>query len=147
MDVGIGLPNAVRGHQRRAAGRVGEARRGRGFSSLGTIDRIAYDNYEPLTALTAAAAVTERIGLWTSVLLAPLRPNGAELAKRALSIQALSGGRLTSGSASAAARTTSSSSGVEMGEPRRLVRRDAAAHHARSGRTTGSGRRRRPRRS
>jgi alkanesulfonate monooxygenase SsuD/methylene tetrahydromethanopterin reductase-like flavin-dependent oxidoreductase (luciferase family) len=35
----------------------------RGFVSLGTIDRLRYPNYEPLTALAAAAAVTERIGL------------------------------------------------------------------------------------
>jgi len=70
---------------------------GRGFSSLGTIDRVAYDNYEPLTALAAAAAVTERIGLCTSVLLGPLRANPVMLAKQALSVNALSGGRLTLG--------------------------------------------------
>jgi alkanesulfonate monooxygenase SsuD/methylene tetrahydromethanopterin reductase-like flavin-dependent oxidoreductase (luciferase family) len=70
---------------------------GRGFSSLGTIDRIAYDNYEPLAALAAAAAVTERIGLCTSVLLGPLRENAVELAKQALSVHALSAGRLTLG--------------------------------------------------
>ena len=75
MDVGIGLPNAVPGTS--GAQLVEWARRadGRGFSSLGTIDRVVYDNYEPLTALAAAAAVTERIGLCTSVLLGPLRDN------------------------------------------------------------------------
>ena len=59
MDVGIGLPNAVPGTS--GAQLVEWARRadGRGFSSLGTIDRIVYDNYEVLTALAAAAAVTE----------------------------------------------------------------------------------------
>ena len=76
---------------------MGAAGRGAGFSSLGTIDRIAYDNYEPITALAAAAAVTERIGLCTSVLLGPLRPNATELAKRALSVNALSGGRFALG--------------------------------------------------
>jgi alkanesulfonate monooxygenase SsuD/methylene tetrahydromethanopterin reductase-like flavin-dependent oxidoreductase (luciferase family) len=97
MDVGIGLPNAVPGT---TGGQLTEwARRAdsRAFSTLGTIDRIAYDNYEPLVALAAAAAVTERIGLCTSVLLAPLRENEAELAKQALSVHALSGGRLTLG--------------------------------------------------
>jgi alkanesulfonate monooxygenase SsuD/methylene tetrahydromethanopterin reductase-like flavin-dependent oxidoreductase (luciferase family) len=97
MDVAIGLPNAVPG----ASGDqlVEWARRadGRGFSSLGTIDRIVYDNYEPLTALAAAAAVTERIGLCTSVLLGPLRVNATELAKQALSLHALSGERFTLG--------------------------------------------------
>ena len=97
MDVAIGLPNAVPGT---TGGQLVEwARRAdaRGFSSLGTIDRVVYDNYEPLTALAAAAAVTERIGLCTSVLLGPLRPNAAELAKQALSLNALSGGRFTVG--------------------------------------------------
>src|SRR5258708_18441848 len=95
MDVAIGLANAVPG---RTGGELIEwARRAdaRGFSSLGTIDRIVYDNYEVLTALAAAAAVTERIGLCTSVLLGPLRENAVELAKQALSVHALSGGRLT----------------------------------------------------
>jgi alkanesulfonate monooxygenase SsuD/methylene tetrahydromethanopterin reductase-like flavin-dependent oxidoreductase (luciferase family) len=97
MDVGIGLPNAVPGTS--GTQLVEWARRadGRGFSSLGTIDRIVYDNYEVLTALAAAAAVTERIGLCTSVLLGPLRENPVELAKQALSVHALSGGRLTLG--------------------------------------------------
>jgi len=97
MDVGIGLPNAVPGTS--GTQLIEWARRadGRGFSSLGTIDRIVYDNYEVLTALAAAAAVTERIGLCTSVLLGPLRENPVELAKQALSVHALSGGRLTLG--------------------------------------------------
>jgi alkanesulfonate monooxygenase SsuD/methylene tetrahydromethanopterin reductase-like flavin-dependent oxidoreductase (luciferase family) len=97
MDVGIGLPNAV-------PGTTGEqltewARRAdrRGFSTLGTIDRIVYGNYEPLVALAAAAAVTARIGLSTSVLLGPLRENAASVAKQSLSIHALSGGRMTLG--------------------------------------------------
>jgi len=75
MDVAIGLPNAVprtSGDQLTEWARRAEAR---GFSSLGTIDRVAYPNIEPLTALAAAAAVTERIGLATTVLLGPLREN------------------------------------------------------------------------
>ncbi len=97
MDVAIGLPNAV--PNTTGAELVEWARRAesRGFSSLGTIDRIVYPNYEPLVALAAAAAVTEKIGLCTSVLLGPLRVNAALLAKQALSLQALSGGRFTLG--------------------------------------------------
>jgi len=57
MDVGIGLPNAV--PRTTGAHLVEWARRAgaRGFNSLGTIDRVIHDNYEPLIALAAAAAV------------------------------------------------------------------------------------------
>jgi alkanesulfonate monooxygenase SsuD/methylene tetrahydromethanopterin reductase-like flavin-dependent oxidoreductase (luciferase family) len=97
MDVAIGLPNAVPGTTGQQLTEWARRAEARGFSSLGTIDRLAYGNYESLVALSAAAAVTERIGLWTSVLLAPLRANAAMLAKQALSVHALSGERLTLG--------------------------------------------------
>lgn len=96
MKVGIGLPanipevknNEILDWARRADAGP--------FSSLGIIDRIVYDNYEPLIALAGAAAVTQRVRLMTTVLLAPLR-NAGVLAKQSASLNALSGGRFTLG--------------------------------------------------
>ncbi|HKF82833.1 MAG TPA: LLM class flavin-dependent oxidoreductase [Solirubrobacterales bacterium] len=97
MDVAIGLPNAVPGTSGEQLTEWARRSEARGFSSLGTIDRIAYPNIEPLTALTAAAAVTERIGLATTVLLGPLRENPVALAKQVASLHSISGQRMTLG--------------------------------------------------
>jgi alkanesulfonate monooxygenase SsuD/methylene tetrahydromethanopterin reductase-like flavin-dependent oxidoreductase (luciferase family) len=97
MDIGIGLPNTITGTSGDQLVEWAKRAEARGFSTLGTIDRLVYGNFEPLTALTAAAAVTERIGLTTAVMLGPLRGNPHAVAKQTQSIQALSGGRLTLG--------------------------------------------------
>lgn len=113
MDVAIGLPNAVPGTTGEQLIEWAKRAEARGFSSLGTIDRILYDNHEPLIALAAAAAVTERIGLCTSVLLGPLRTNAVELAKEALTLNAIANGRFTLGIALGAREDDYEVSGVE----------------------------------
>jgi alkanesulfonate monooxygenase SsuD/methylene tetrahydromethanopterin reductase-like flavin-dependent oxidoreductase (luciferase family) len=96
MQIGIGLPSTVLDVP--GALLLAWARRAqeREFSSLATIDRIAYPSYDSLTTLTAAAAATERIGLLPNILLAPAY-NPVLLAKATASIDQLSGGRLTLG--------------------------------------------------
>ncbi len=123
MDIGIGLPNMVPGAGGAEMVEWAKRAEARGFSSLGTLDRILYESYEPLTALAAAAAVTERIGLLTAVLLGPLRTNAPLLAKQAQSVQALSGGRLTLGVGLGAREDDYEASGVETGERGRLFDR------------------------
>jgi alkanesulfonate monooxygenase SsuD/methylene tetrahydromethanopterin reductase-like flavin-dependent oxidoreductase (luciferase family) len=67
-----------------------------GLHSLWTIDRVAYDNLDSMTLLAAAAGVTQRIRIGTSVLLAGLRPP-ALLAKTIATLDFISNGRLTIG--------------------------------------------------
>jgi len=61
-----------------------------------TIDRIAYDNLEPLTVLAAAAGATQKIRLGTSVLLGNLR-HASHVAKIVSTLDFISNGRVTLG--------------------------------------------------
>jgi alkanesulfonate monooxygenase SsuD/methylene tetrahydromethanopterin reductase-like flavin-dependent oxidoreductase (luciferase family) len=115
MDVAIGLPNAVPGATGAQLAEWARRAEARGFSSLGTIDRIAYPNLEPLVSLAVAAAVIDRIGLATTVLLGPLRPNPVALAKQVASIHKLSGGRMTLGIGLGGREDDYAVAGVEMG--------------------------------
>jgi alkanesulfonate monooxygenase SsuD/methylene tetrahydromethanopterin reductase-like flavin-dependent oxidoreductase (luciferase family) len=96
MDIGIGLPATIPGTSGSLV--LDWARRADSgpFSSLGILDRLVYPNYEPMITLSAAAAVTERIRVMSTILIAPLRRGGV-LAKQVATLDALSGGRLTVG--------------------------------------------------
>jgi alkanesulfonate monooxygenase SsuD/methylene tetrahydromethanopterin reductase-like flavin-dependent oxidoreductase (luciferase family) len=120
MDVGIGLPTTIPGVERDQVLEWARRAEARGFSSLGTIDRLVYDNYEPLIALAAAGAVTERIKLATTILIAPFRANGALLAKQAASVDRLSNGRLVLGVAVGGREDDYSASDVDFHQRGRM---------------------------
>lgn len=97
MKLGIGLPNTLAHETDRHlflswARLADEA----GFHTLGTIDKPNYDSWDPLTTLAAAAPVTERARLATTILQLPNR-NETLVAKQAAVIDQVSGGRLDLG--------------------------------------------------
>jgi len=112
MDIGIGLPATVPGATGQQVVGWARAAEARGFASLGVIDRLVYGNHEPLVTLGAAAAVTSRIRLTTSILLVPMRGNAALLAKQAATVNRLSDGRLVLGMAVGGYRDDYEASGV-----------------------------------
>jgi alkanesulfonate monooxygenase SsuD/methylene tetrahydromethanopterin reductase-like flavin-dependent oxidoreductase (luciferase family) len=116
MQIGIGLPSTIPGTEGPEIVRWARRAEERGFSSLGVIDRIVYENYEPFIALAAAAAVTERIRLATTILLAPSRISAALVAKQAASVDRLSGGRLVLGMAVGGRPDDYEAAGASMGD-------------------------------
>jgi alkanesulfonate monooxygenase SsuD/methylene tetrahydromethanopterin reductase-like flavin-dependent oxidoreductase (luciferase family) len=115
MRIGVGLPNGVPGTSGQLliewAKRADEGP----FSSLGVVDRLVYDSYEPLTALAAAAAVTRRVRLATTIVISLLHNTGT-LAKAAASLDALSQGRLVLGLAVGARKEDYDAAGVDYNE-------------------------------
>ncbi|KIF75611.1 MmcJ protein [Streptomyces sp. 150FB] len=96
MKIGIGIPNQVRELSPAIipawAARAEEA----GFSSLGTVGRIAYPGVMDTVALAAAAGATSRIQLFSNILIGVVWPP-VLLAKEVAGIDGVSGGRLTLG--------------------------------------------------
>lgn len=96
MRVGIGLPSGIPGASGPLVLEWARRAEAGGFSSLSVVDRIAYDSFDPLVALAAAAGVTTRVRLATTIVIGPLRA-ALLLAKEAISLHNLCGGRLTLG--------------------------------------------------
>jgi alkanesulfonate monooxygenase SsuD/methylene tetrahydromethanopterin reductase-like flavin-dependent oxidoreductase (luciferase family) len=97
MRIGLGLPAAIPGVPGRAVGDWAAAAEEHGFSSVGVIDRLVYDNLDPLVALAVAAARTRHVELLTTVLNVPWRRNAIVLAKQLASLDDVSEGRLAAG--------------------------------------------------
>lgn len=112
MQVGVGLPSTIPGTDGQLiiewARRADEGP----FSSLGVLDRLVYDSYEPLIALATAASVTRRVRLATTIVIGLLRNTGT-LAKAAASLDALSDGRLVLGLAAGARKEDYTAAGVD----------------------------------
>lgn len=96
MKIGIGLPNQIRDVNPALIPQWASRAEHAGFCSLATIGRTAYPGAMDTVALAAAAAVTSKIGLTSTVILATVWPP-VLLAKELASIDAMSGGRLTLG--------------------------------------------------
>lgn len=96
MKIGLGLPNQVRGINPSIVPTWASQAEAAGFSSLGSVGRIAYPGLMDTVALAAAAGATSTIGLISNIMITPVWP-AALLAKEVASIDGVSGNRLTLG--------------------------------------------------
>ncbi|MBM3945627.1 MAG: LLM class flavin-dependent oxidoreductase [SAR202 cluster bacterium] len=96
MKIGVGLPATIPGIDGTLIVEWAKKAETLGFSTLGIVDRVVFPNHDPLSSLAAAAAVTSKIRLMTTVLLTPLY-NEVLLAKQIATISSISRGRLTMG--------------------------------------------------
>lgn len=92
MRIGLGLPIGDIDALLTWARRADEGP----FRTIALLDRLVYDNPEPLITLSALAGVTSRVRLQTEVLLGPLR-EPTLLAKQTATLDRISGGRCTLG--------------------------------------------------
>jgi alkanesulfonate monooxygenase SsuD/methylene tetrahydromethanopterin reductase-like flavin-dependent oxidoreductase (luciferase family) len=135
MNVGLGLPindpaQLLTWARRADAGP---------FSALGLLDRLVYDNPEPLVTLAVLAGATSRVRLQTEVLIAPLH-NTAILAKQAATLDRLSGGRFSLGIGTAGREDDYLAAGVDVHRRgRRLDEQLALLRRAWSGEPCGVG--------
>ena len=66
------------------------------FASLAVPERITYPSHSLTVQLAAAAALTERVRLWTTIVILPAH-DAVQTAKDLASVDVLSNGRLTVG--------------------------------------------------
>ena len=126
MEIGIALPKLIPANKGDIvvdwAIRADEGP----FSSLAQIDRLVYGNHDVLTVMAAAAAVTSRVRLMPTVLVAPLR-SAAIMAKQVSSIDSISGGRFVLGIGVGSRPDDFAASGAEMKNRGRLMEQQIEA--------------------
>ena len=66
------------------------------WTSLAVPERITYTSHDTTVQLAAAAALTERVRLWTTIVILPAH-DAVAVAKQMASVDVLSDGRLTDG--------------------------------------------------
>ena len=96
MKIGIGLPATIPDVGGALVLEWAKKADSGPFTRLRITARLEYPNYDPLTPLPAASAVTQRRRWMPTILIAPLR-NAAVLAKQAATLDVISGGRFTLG--------------------------------------------------
>ncbi len=87
------------------------------YESLCAGERITFPNPEILVTLSVAAAVTDRVKILPSVIVAPLHP-AALLAKRLATLDVLSGGRLVVGIGAGAREEDYRAAGADFQTPK-----------------------------
>ena len=113
MKIGMALPVQTAGVTRRDVLGFAERVERHGLDSIWSLDRLVYESLAPLPALALAAAVTERVTLGTSILLANLW-NPVLLAKEVATLQRLSEGRFILGMALGAREPDFQAAGVSL---------------------------------
>jgi alkanesulfonate monooxygenase SsuD/methylene tetrahydromethanopterin reductase-like flavin-dependent oxidoreductase (luciferase family) len=96
VDIGLTLPTMISGVDRDATLEWCRRIDRSPFSTLALGERIAYPNQDLFVTLAAAAVLTERVRLMSTVVVLPMHP-AVEVAKQAATVDVLSGGRLTLG--------------------------------------------------
>lgn len=113
MNIGVGLPATIPGTDGSLILEWARLADAGPFASLGVLDRLVYDSYDPLIALASAAAATQRITPATTVVVGLLHSTTL-LAKMTASLNALSGGRLVVGIAAGARKEDYAAAGIDF---------------------------------
>ena len=96
VKIGINLPVMVPGLDRATVLEWCRRIEADGYSTIGFGERIAYQNLEIFSVLAAAAAVTERVRIMSSIVVLPMHSE-VWVAKQSATLDVLSGGRYTLG--------------------------------------------------